>query len=52
MANVIINKVQATITRNESCNLLTVLDQLNTDALTKGRVRLLSFDTTVISEIK
>ena len=43
---VLIHKVQTTITRNESSDFLSVLDQLNTDALTNGRVRLLSFHST------
>ena len=43
---VFIDKIQTTITRNESRNLLTVLDQLNTDTLTDGRIRLFGFKTT------
>ena len=43
---VFINVVQTTIARNEGGDLLTVLDELNTDALTNSRVRLLSFNTT------
>ena len=43
---VFINVVQTTIARNEGGDLLTVLDKLNTDALTNSRVRLLSFNTT------
>ena len=46
---VFINVVQTTIARNEGGDLLTVLDKLNTDALTNSRVRLLSFNTTTNS---
>ena len=42
---VFINVVQTTIVGDESSDLLTVLDQLNTDTLTNSRVRLLGFDT-------
>ena len=38
---VLVDVVQATIARNESSDLLSVLDQLNTHALTNSRVRLL-----------
>ena len=38
---VLIHKVQATIARNEGSDLLSVLDQLHTHALTNGRVGLL-----------
>ena len=44
---VLINVVQATITRDESGDLLTVLDELDTNALTNSRVGLLSFNTTM-----
>ena len=44
---VFINIVQTTITRNESSDLLTILNKLDTDALTNSRVRLLSFNTTI-----
>lgn len=44
---VFINVVQATITRDESGDLLTVLDELDTNALTNSRVGLLSFNTTM-----
>ena len=38
---VLIHKVQTTIARNEGSDLLSVLDQLHTHALTNGRVGLL-----------
>jgi hypothetical protein len=41
---VFIGEVQATIARDEGGNLLTVLDELNTNALTNRRVRLLSLN--------
>ena len=44
---VFIDVVQATIARDESGDLLTVLNELDTDALTNSRVRLLSFNTTM-----
>ena len=43
---VFIDVVKATITRNEASNLLSVLDQLHTDTLTNGRVRLFGLKTT------
>ena len=42
---VLIDEVQATITRDEGGDLLSVLDQLHTDALTNGRVGLLGLDS-------
>ena len=44
---VFINVVQTTIARDESGDLLTVLNELDTDALTNSGVRLLSFNTTI-----
>ena len=43
---VFFNVVQATVPRNEGSDFLAVLDELDTDALTDGGVRLLSFNTT------
>ena len=45
---VFFDEVQATITRDESRDLLAVLDELDTNALTDGRVRLLRLDTAII----
>jgi hypothetical protein len=45
--HVLINEVQATVIGHESCDLLAVLDQLSTNALTNSRVRLLGFNTTI-----
>lgn len=42
---VFVDKVQATIVRNESSDLLTVLDELNTDTLSNGGVWLFGFNT-------
>ena len=49
---VFIDVVQTTIARNESGDLLTILNKLNTDALTNSRVRLLSFNTTTHQNTK
>ena len=46
---VFIDVVQTTIARDESGDLLTVLNELDTDALTNSGVRLLGFNTTKIS---
>ena len=46
---VLIHKVQATIARNEGSDLLSVLDQLHTHALTNGRVGLLGLHSTSTS---
>ena len=48
---VLVDVVKATITRNEASNLLSVLDQLHTDTLTNGRVRLFGLKTTT-EEVK
>jgi len=45
---VFIDVVQATITRDEGGDLLTVLDKLNTDGLTNGGVGLLSLNTDLL----
>ena len=49
---VLVHVVQATIARNEGSDLLAVLDQLHTHALTNGGVGLLSLHTAIIHEIK
>ena len=46
---VFVDEVQATVVRDERCNLLAVLNQLHTNALPHSRVRLLGLDTTVKS---
>ena len=45
---VLIDKVKATITRDEGSDLLSVLDELDTDALTNGRVGLLGLNTDLL----
>lgn len=45
--HVLIDEVQATVARDEAGNLLAVLDELNSDTLTNGRVRLLGLKTAV-----
>ena len=47
---VLIHVVQATIARNEGSDLLAVLDELHTHALTNGRVGLLGLHTATIHE--
>lgn len=44
---VFLNESQTTVVRDEGGDLLAVLDELNTDALTNSGVRLLSFNTPV-----
>ena len=44
-AKIYFDEVQTTVPRNESGDFLSVLDQLNSNAFTNGRVRLFSFDT-------
>ena len=38
-----LDEVETAVTRHKCCDLLAVLDQLDTDALSDGRVWLLSF---------
>ena len=45
---VLLNVVEATVTRHKSGNLLAVLDQLHTDALANGRVGLLGLNTKLL----
>ena len=49
---VLVHVVQATIARNEGSDLLAVLDQLHTHALTNGGVGLLGLHTATIRETK
>ena len=49
---VLVHVVQATIARNEGSDLLAVLDELHTHALTNGGVGLLGFHTAAIHETK
>jgi hypothetical protein len=47
---VFLNEVETAIVGNERCDLLPVLDQLNTNALSDGRVGLLSLNTSMCVE--
>lgn len=48
--NVILNEGEATVTGDESGDLLSVLDELNTDALADSRVRLLGLNTELLKD--
>lgn len=48
--NVFFDVVQTTIIGNECCNLLSVLDELNSGTLSDSRVRLLRFNTAAETE--
>ena len=49
---VLIDEVQTPIARDEGGDLLSVLDQLHTDALTNGRVGLLGLDSPIHKPIR
>lgn len=48
--NIFFDVVQTTIIGNKGCNLLSVLDELNSGTLSDSRVRLLSFNTAAETE--
>lgn len=47
---VLLNEIETSIIGDESCDLLPVLDELHSNALADGRVRLLGFNTTARKE--
>ena len=52
VTHVFLDEVQATVVGHEGSNLLSVLNQLNTSALSNSRVRLLGLNATAIERPK